>query len=36
MAIEGATFVAVASQVLTEKNLERNGLTGNPVPKTVR
>lgn len=36
MAIEGATFVAVASQVLTEKNLERNGLTGNPVTKTVR
>ncbi|KAF5579912.1 aliphatic nitrilase [Fusarium subglutinans] len=34
MAIEGATFVAVASQVLTEKNLERNGLTGNPVTKT--
>ncbi|RBR15671.1 hypothetical protein FVER53590_13327 [Fusarium verticillioides] len=34
MAIEGATFVAVASQILTEKNLERNGLTGNPVTKT--
>ena len=35
MAIEGATFVAVASQILTEKNLEKNNLTGNPVTKTV-
>jgi nitrilase len=35
MAIEGCTFVAVSSQILTEKNLEKNMLTGNPVTKTV-
>ncbi|KAM0817547.1 putative Carbon-nitrogen hydrolase [Seiridium cardinale] len=34
MAMEGCTFVAVASQILTEKNLEKNMLTGNPVTKT--
>lgn len=36
MAIEGCTFVAVASQILTEANLEKNMLVGNPVTKTVR
>ncbi len=36
MAIEGQCFVLVASQILTEKNLEKNNLTGNPVTKTVR
>ncbi|KAK6066089.1 aliphatic nitrilase [Seiridium cupressi] len=35
MAMEGCTFVAVASQILTEKNLEINMLTGNPVTKTM-
>ncbi|EXJ81555.1 hypothetical protein A1O1_07619 [Capronia coronata CBS 617.96] len=33
MAIEGQCFVLVATQVLTEKNVEKNGLTGNPVTK---
>ncbi|KAF2158491.1 hypothetical protein M409DRAFT_71612 [Zasmidium cellare ATCC 36951] len=33
-AIEGQAFVLVASQVLTEPNLEKNNLTGNPVTKT--
>jgi nitrilase len=33
MAIEGCTFVAIASQILTEKNLEKNMLVGNPVTK---
>ena len=36
MAIEGQCFVLVASQILTEKNLEKNNLSGNPVTKTVR
>ena len=35
MAIEGQTFVLVASQVLTEENLEKNNLVGNHVTKTV-
>lgn len=35
MAIEGQCFVLVASQILTEENLEKNNLTGNPVTKTV-
>lgn len=35
MAIEGQCFVLVASQILTEKNLEKNNLSGNPVTKTV-
>lgn len=35
MAIEGQCFVLVASQILTEKNLEKNNLVGNPVTKTV-
>jgi nitrilase len=35
MAIEGQCFVLVASQILTEKNLEKNNLTENPVTKTV-
>ncbi|KAJ9494071.1 hypothetical protein H2202_010499 [Exophiala xenobiotica] len=34
MAIEGQTFVAVASQILTEKNLEKNHLVGKPPIKT--
>ncbi|KAJ5292758.1 uncharacterized protein N7443_008711 [Penicillium atrosanguineum] len=34
MAIEGQCFVLVATQVLTEGNLEKNNLTGNPVTKT--
>ncbi|KAI5858218.1 putative nitrilase [Durotheca rogersii] len=34
MAIEGQCFVLVASQILTEKNLEKNNLSGNPVTKT--
>ncbi|KAK8139578.1 aliphatic nitrilase [Apiospora sp. TS-2023a] len=34
MAIEGQCFVVVASQILTEENLEKNNLTGNPVTKT--
>ncbi|KAK6865015.1 aliphatic nitrilase [Apiospora arundinis] len=34
MAIEGQCFVLVASQILTEENLEKNNLTGNPVTKT--
>ncbi|KAF2814255.1 putative nitrilase [Mytilinidion resinicola] len=34
MAIEGQTFVLVATQILTEENLEKNNLTGNPVTKT--
>ena len=34
-AIEGQAFVLVASQILTEKNLEKNNLTGNLVTKTV-
>lgn len=33
-AIEGQAFVLVASQILTEPNLEKNNLTGNPVTKT--
>lgn len=36
MAIEGCTFVVVATQILTEENLEKNQLVGNPVTKTVR
>ena len=35
MAIEGQTFVLVASQILTEENLEKNNLLGNHVTKTV-
>ncbi|KAK5989821.1 Nitrilase [Cladobotryum mycophilum] len=31
MAIEGATFVIASSQIITEKNLEKNLLVGNPV-----
>ncbi|KAI0012578.1 putative nitrilase [Xylariaceae sp. FL0662B] len=34
MAIEGQCFVLVASQILTEKNLEKNNLVGNPITKT--
>ncbi|KAF2001724.1 putative nitrilase [Amniculicola lignicola CBS 123094] len=34
MAIEGQTFVLVASQILTEGNLEMNNLVGNHVTKT--
>lgn len=34
MAIEGQCFVLVASQILTENNLEKNNLIGNPVTKT--
>ncbi|KAI1850703.1 hypothetical protein JX265_004414 [Neoarthrinium moseri] len=34
MAIEGQCFVLVASQILTEENVEKNNLTGNPVTKT--
>lgn len=34
-AIEGQAFVLIASQVLTEANLEKNNLLGNPVTKTV-
>ncbi|KAJ5291996.1 nitrilase [Penicillium angulare] len=34
MAIEGQCFVLVASQILTEENLDKNNLTGNPVTKT--
>ncbi|KAK4494534.1 hypothetical protein PRZ48_013890 [Zasmidium cellare] len=33
-AIKGQAFVLVASQVLTEANLAKNNLTGNPVTKT--
>jgi predicted amidohydrolase len=33
-AIEGQAFVLVASQILTEANVEKNNLTGNPVTKT--
>jgi hypothetical protein len=36
MAIEGQTFVLVASQIITEENLEKNNLLGNHVTKTVR
>jgi hypothetical protein len=36
MAIEGQCFVLIASQILTEKNLEKNNLSGNPVTKTVK
>src|SRR5437868_2633324 len=36
MAMEGQCFVLIASQILTEKNLEKNNLSGNPVTKTVR
>jgi predicted amidohydrolase len=35
MAIEGQTFVAVASQVLTEKNVEKNNLIAKAPIKTV-
>jgi nitrilase len=35
MAIEGQTFVLVASQIITEENLEKNNLVGNHVTKTV-
>lgn len=35
MAIEEQTFVVVASQVLTEKNLELNNLSPQPPIKTV-
>jgi len=35
MAIEGQTFVAIASQILTEKSLERCFLVGKPPIKTV-
>jgi hypothetical protein len=35
MAMEGQTFVLVASQIITEENLERNNLVGNTVIKTV-
>jgi nitrilase len=35
MAIEGQTFVVVASQVLTEKNLELNNLSPQPPIKAV-
>lgn len=35
MAIEGQTFVLVASQIITEENLEKNNLLGNHVTKTV-
>lgn len=35
MAIEGQTFVLVASQIITEGNLEKNNLLGNHVTKTV-
>lgn len=35
MAIEGQTFVIVASQILTEENLELNNLTAEPPIKTV-
>lgn len=35
MAIEGQCFVLVASQILTESNVEKNNLSGNPVTKTV-
>ncbi len=34
LAIEGQAFVLVASQVLTEANLEKNNLQGNPVTTT--
>ncbi|KAK5046813.1 hypothetical protein LTR84_007167 [Exophiala bonariae] len=34
MAIEGQTFVVVASQILTEQNLELNNLTAAPPIKT--
>ncbi|KAF2114461.1 putative nitrilase [Lophiotrema nucula] len=34
MAIEGQTFVLVASQIITEENLEKNNLLGNHVTKT--
>ncbi|RAO69822.1 uncharacterized protein BHQ10_005834 [Talaromyces amestolkiae] len=33
-AIEGQAFVLVASQILTEANVEKNNLSGNPVTKT--
>ncbi|KAF2476959.1 uncharacterized protein BDR25DRAFT_348867 [Lindgomyces ingoldianus] len=36
MAIEGQTFVLVASQIITELNLEKNNLLGNHVTKTPR
>jgi nitrilase len=36
MAIEGQTFVVVASQVLTEKNVEKNNLVLKAPIKTVR
>jgi hypothetical protein len=35
MAIEGQTFVLVASQIMTEENLEKNNCVGNHVTKTV-
>jgi hypothetical protein len=35
MAIEGQTFVLVASQIITEENLEKNNLLDNHVTKTV-
>lgn len=35
MAIEGQTFVLVASQIITEANLEKNNLVGNHVTKAV-
>ncbi|ORX93486.1 putative nitrilase [Clohesyomyces aquaticus] len=34
MAIEGQTFVLVASEIITEPNLEKNNLLGNHVTKT--
>lgn len=35
MAIEGQTFVLVASQIITEQSFEKNNLLGNYVTKTV-
>jgi nitrilase len=35
MAMEGQTFVLVASQIMTEENLEKNNCVGNHVTKTV-
>jgi predicted amidohydrolase len=35
MAIEGASFVMVCSQIITEKNLEKNLLVGNLVTRAV-
>lgn len=35
VAVEGQAFMLVAAQVLTENNLEKNLLVGDPVTKTV-